>query len=78
MASLASLGLGWIGEPALAALLDPLFRGVPVPVNVVAAHSAAFVLAFAIITSVHIAIGEQVPKIVALQNAERTALYTTA
>jgi CBS domain containing-hemolysin-like protein len=47
-------------------------------VNVVAAHSAAFVLAFATITSVHIAIGEQVPKIVALRNAERTALYTTA
>jgi CBS domain containing-hemolysin-like protein len=75
--TMASLALGWIGEPALAALIEPGLRILPPWVSVVTAHSIAFGTAFAVITSVHIVLGEQVPKIMALQYAEPIALYST-
>jgi len=60
--TVASLGLGWIGEPAIARLLEPVFHGVgittPVPM-----HGLAFAIAFSIITALHLVIGEQAPKI---------------
>jgi CBS domain containing-hemolysin-like protein len=72
--TLASLGLGWIGEPALAGLLDraamALFRG-PAPTPV---HVAVDALAFAILTFGHVLFGELVPKLVAIQRSEATAL----
>jgi CBS domain containing-hemolysin-like protein len=76
--TMASLALGWIGEPALAGIIEPAFRSVPEPLRWVSTHSIAFGIAFAAITSLHIVLGEQVPKIVALQYAEPVALYTTA
>ncbi len=66
--TLASLALGWIGEPAAAAILQP-FVG-----NSVFAHTLAIVLGFGAITYMHVILGELVPKSLALQRAERVAL----
>jgi CBS domain containing-hemolysin-like protein len=73
--TLASLALGWVGESTLAHLFTPLFaRIVPDGYAVTAAHTAAVVLAFAIITFLHIVLGELAPKTLALERTERTAL----
>jgi putative hemolysin len=73
--TLASLGLGWIGEPALSHLLEPLFAWLPGQIAGVAAHiAAAGILAFVLITGLHVVVGELMPKSVALQRTERTAL----
>jgi CBS domain containing-hemolysin-like protein len=72
--TLASLGLGWIGEPALAALLDRAtvaVTGAPASVTV---HVAVDVVAFGILTFGHVLLGELVPKLVAIQRSEATAL----
>jgi CBS domain containing-hemolysin-like protein len=68
--TLASLALGWIGEPAIAQLLETPLTGVSVAVR----HGIAFVIAFSIITSLHIVLGEQAPKLVGLERSERVAL----
>ncbi len=70
--TIASLGLGWLGEESLASLIDAGFRmaGQPVPSGV--AHTAAaLTVAFALITFLHIVLGEIAPKSVALVNPER-------
>lgn len=64
--TLASLGLGWVGEPALAHLFEGMFRGVPEPLTFLASHTAAVATAFTIITTLHIVLGELVPKSLAL------------
>jgi putative hemolysin len=69
--TMASLALGWIGEPALARLLEaPLHGRVSDPLR----HTIAFVTAFTIITFLHIVLGELAPKTLALERAERVAL----
>ena len=61
--TMASLGLGWIGEPALAALIEPLLGWLPgTIIATISAHTIAILIAFAIITSLHIVLGEQAPK----------------
>jgi CBS domain containing-hemolysin-like protein len=72
--TLASLGLGWIGEPAVAALLTPLFRQLNIPEATI--HSISFALGFSIITAFHIVLGELVPKSMAIISAEKIALWT--
>ncbi len=73
--TIASIGLGWIGEPALASLLDPLFeRVLSEDLAFITAHGVAFVFAFAIITMLHVVFGELAPKSVALQYPERTSM----
>jgi CBS domain containing-hemolysin-like protein len=67
--TLASLGIGFLGEPALAELIEPIFGSVSHGVAV--ALSIAF--AYAIATSLHITLGEQVPKIYAIVKAEQIA-----
>lgn len=69
--TLASLGLGWIGEPAVARLLEGPLAG---RVSDWWRHTIAFVIAFVIITTLHIVLGEQAPKLVGLAAAERVAL----
>jgi CBS domain containing-hemolysin-like protein len=76
--TLASLGLGWIGEPAFARLLEPIFSFVSESWRLVAVHSAAVVVAFLLITFMHITFGELIPKSVAIQTADRTALWLAA
>ncbi|ATB32393.1 hemolysin family protein [Melittangium boletus] len=73
--TLASLGLGWLGEPAFAHLLEPvLARVVPEAAGPAVAHSVAVAIAFAIITFLHIVLGELAPKSLAIQRAEATTL----
>jgi CBS domain containing-hemolysin-like protein len=72
--TMASLGLGWIGEPAVASSLEPVFAFLPGPVSTVTAHTISVTLAFAFITALHIVMGELAPRTIALQHAERTAL----
>ncbi len=71
----ASIGLGFVGEPALAHLLRPLFTVLPAHWQGVATHSAATVLAFMFITFLHVVFGELIPKTMALQVPDRAALW---
>ena len=72
--TMASIGLGWIGEPALASMLQPLVSFLPMTIAETTAHTAAVAIAFAIVTALHITLGELAPKTVALERAEATAL----
>ncbi|MDQ3548403.1 MAG: CNNM domain-containing protein, partial [Chloroflexota bacterium] len=77
--TMASLALGWVGEPALARLLDPLFESfIPEDAAYVSAHAVAFTIAFATITVLHIVFGELAPKTIALQRSEATSLWIAA
>ena len=73
----ASLALGWIGEPALVQLVEPLFRGLPDLWGVVLGHTVAVAAAFLMLTYLHVVLGELAPKALALQRAEDIALYVT-
>lgn len=72
--TLSSLALGWIGEPALSHLLQPVVALFPPVVQSDVSHSLSAVLAFILITFLHVVIGELAPKSIALQNPERTSL----
>jgi len=73
--TLASLGLGWIGEPAIAHLFEPLFeRFLPAEVIETAGATISIAIAFSLVTMLHIVLGELVPKSIALQRPEGTAL----
>jgi CBS domain containing-hemolysin-like protein len=77
--TLASLALGWIGEPALAVLVDRGFAALGFDIPAGAAHSAAAIaVAFAIITFLHIVIGELAPKSLALVMPERVSRQVAA
>jgi magnesium and cobalt exporter, CNNM family len=69
--TLCSLAIGWIGEPAVAALIEPLFGWLPEAVL----HLVAFALAFGVITYLHIVAGELAPKYLAIQRALPLALW---
>jgi CBS domain containing-hemolysin-like protein len=73
--TLASIGLGWIGEPAVARLVAPVLGelGVTSPKMV---HGTSFLVAFLLISYLHIVIGEMAPKTMALRRAEVLALWT--
>jgi CBS domain containing-hemolysin-like protein len=72
--TMASLGLGWVGEPATARLLeDPLRRMGVTDARLL--HSIAFAVGFSVITTLHIVIGEQAPKMLAIKKAEGAALF---
>ncbi|GIW81051.1 MAG: membrane protein [Gemmatales bacterium] len=73
-----SIGLGWIGEPALARLLHPLFESLPGIWAGFATHSSATAIAFLLITFMHVVFGELIPKTLALQKPDRTALWIAA
>lgn len=70
--TLASLGLGWVGEGTLAAIFQPWMTGIPF--GRVYAHGFAAAVAFIVITYMHVLLGEIVPKSLALQRGERVAL----
>ena len=75
--TIASIGLGWVGEATLAKLIHPLFDFLPNVSNTVASHSVAIVIAFVLITFMHVVIGELMPKSIALQFPEKTTLVIT-
>src|SRR6185503_6308035 len=66
--TLASLGLGWLGEPFLARMLQPVFALARIESTTIIT-SVSFALAFSIITFLHIVLGEQAPKILAIRKA---------
>ncbi len=73
--TLSSLGLGWIGEPAFAGLLEPLFGRFGVATET--AHIVSFVFAFTVISFLHIVLGELAPKSMAIRRPERMSLWTS-
>jgi len=73
--TMASLGLGWIGEPALASLIQPELAALPPGIAEATAHSLSVAIAFTLITACHIVFGELVPKWVALERAESIAMW---
>jgi CBS domain containing-hemolysin-like protein len=74
--TLASLALGWVGEPTLASLLEPLAETIaPAGRAAYVAHILAITIAFALITFLHIVLGELMPKMFALERAEGLALF---
>ncbi len=74
--TVSSLTLGWLGEPVLARLFEVWIGSVPYAM--IYAHAVAVPVAFALITSLHVILGELVPKSLALQRAERVALAVAA
>ncbi len=70
--TLASLGLGWVGEPAFAALIEPLLRNFALSEATI--RGVAFTVAFTVITVLHLLLGELVPKQMAIQTAEKVLL----
>jgi CBS domain containing-hemolysin-like protein len=73
--TISSLALGWIGEPALARLIEPMLSTLPGALATATSHAIAVAIAFIIITALHIVLGELAPKSLALQRSERTALW---
>lgn len=72
--TLASLGLGWIGEPFLAQLVEPAFAKLGVTSQYVI-HAVSFAIAFSVITFLHIVLGEQAPKILAIRKPVPATLW---
>jgi len=70
--TLASLGLGWAGEPAIASLLEPVLASV-LPESLI--HLVALVIGFSVITFLHVVFGELAPKTFAIAQTERFSLY---
>jgi CBS domain containing-hemolysin-like protein len=73
--TMASIGLGWIGEPALASMIEPAFSALPPLMAATTTHTIAVALSFAVITALHIVLGELAPKTIALERPEATALW---
>lgn len=71
--TICSLGLGAVGEPAIAHLLEPIFEAAAVPSGLV--HTISFVIAMSIVVFAHVVLGEMVPKNLALVGPDRAALY---
>lgn len=71
----ASLGLGWIGEPAFTQLLEPVFRAFGI-MSPKLSSLIAFFLAFSLISFLHIVIGELMPKSLAIRQSENVSLWT--
>ncbi len=74
--TMTSLALGWIGEPLVADQLLPVFQGLGIS-NEPLMHGISIAIAFSIITSLHIVLGEQAPKWMAIQKASATTLWVS-
>ncbi|MGZ4969077.1 MAG: hemolysin family protein [Methylobacter sp.] len=73
--TLASLGLGWIGEPAFADLLEPVFDRINIT-SPEMLHGISFAFAFSLISFLHIVVGELAPKSMAIRNPEKIGLWS--
>lgn len=73
--TLASLGLGWVGEPAFAGLIEPLFTLMGVDSQALL-HTVSFIVAFSVISFLHIVVGELAPKSWAIRSPEVVGLWT--
>ncbi|MFT8323361.1 MAG: hemolysin family protein [Bacillus sp. (in: firmicutes)] len=70
--TVTALGLGWIGEPTVVAILEPLFTKFELSQSV--SHIISFVISFVAVTFIHVVVGELAPKTVAIQKAESVTL----
>ncbi|GGX06473.1 hemolysin family protein [Undibacterium macrobrachii] len=73
--TLASLGLGWVGEPAFAQILEPLLTAIGIE-SAEWIHSISLFFAFFVISFLHIVVGELAPKSMAIRTPERVSLWT--
>jgi CBS domain containing-hemolysin-like protein len=71
--TMASLGLGWVGEPTVAALLTPVL--IPLGMTESALYLTSFIIGFLVFSSLHIVVGEQVPKTLAIREPEPVSLW---
>lgn len=76
--TIASLALGWIGEPAISHFIEPYLQFLPENIAAFSSHTVSVALAFSLITFLHIVLGELAPKTIALQRAEITSLIIIA
>lgn len=72
--TISSIGLGWVGEGTLARIIEPIFVFLPGVSQTIATHTVSVSLAFALITFLHVVLGELIPKSIALEYTEKTAL----
>ena len=72
--TISSIGLGWVGEGTLARIIEPIFAFLPGISQNIATHTVSVSLSFALITFLHVVIGELIPKSIALEYTEKTAL----
>ncbi len=72
--TISSIGLGWVGEGTLARIIEPIFVFLPGVGQTIATHTVSVSLAFALITFLHVVLGELIPKSIALEYTEKTAL----
>ncbi|WP_426980477.1 hemolysin family protein [Bacillus pseudomycoides] len=70
--TITALGLGWLGEPTIKHALEPIF--LKIELSPAIASTVSFIIAFAVITFLHVVIGELAPKTVAIQKAEQVSL----
>jgi CBS domain containing-hemolysin-like protein len=70
--TIASLGLGWVGEPAVASLIEPVLASI-LPESLI--HLVAFAIGFSIVTFLHVVFGELAPKTLAIAQTERLSLF---
>ncbi|MCR8644092.1 hemolysin family protein [Paenibacillus sp. N1-5-1-14] len=75
--TLASLGLGWLGEPAIANLIRPMLGYIGITSDVLVS-TVSFIIAFVLITILHIVLGELAPKTLAIRKSEKVTLWTAA
>jgi CBS domain containing-hemolysin-like protein len=75
--TMTSLVLGWIGEPLAAEMLLPIFKWIGLTEHSMI-HGISFAVAFALITALHIIVGEQAPKVLAIQKASETILTVSS
>ncbi len=73
--TMASLGLGWLGEPALAAMVEPPLEFMPPHLAAATAHTVSIAVAFSLITAVALVFGELTPKWIAIERSEATAMW---
>lgn len=72
--TISSIGLGWVGEGTLARIIEPIFVFLPGISQNIATHTVSVSISFALITILHVVIGELIPKSIALEYPENTAL----
>jgi CBS domain containing-hemolysin-like protein len=75
--TLASIALGWVGEATLSYVLEPWFAFLPEKQAILTRHAASIAVAFSLVTFMHVVFGELMPKAVALQTPDRTALWVS-
>lgn len=72
--TISSIGLGWVGESTLAEIIEPVFVFLPGVSKTIATHTVSVSVAFGLITFFHVVLGELIPKSIALEYTEKTAL----